>query len=227
MGKASRLEQILTIAEELLVAFDKYFRRPYWVVESYRPTIEEAERSWQYLLNRKIIGPNSRFRPRKENIFSLITKPWDKKWRLVVFDIPEKNRLARDALRKKLKELGFAPLQRSTWISPLAIDPFLEKLDDQISNNSWFFIFQGEINKKDPKELVRELWPIENWKEEAEGLVEKIRGTKEVSAKIKQEFWELVSLHPRVPLDLLPKNWPLTKLAKIFARKNRKSLFVN
>jgi len=42
---------------------------------------------------------------------------WDKKWRLVVFDIPENKRAERDALRKKLKELGLRELQRSLLIT--------------------------------------------------------------------------------------------------------------
>jgi len=43
---------------------------------------------------------------------------WDGKWRLVVFDIPERNRKGRDALRNKLKELGFYELQKSVFIFP-------------------------------------------------------------------------------------------------------------
>ena len=34
-------------------------------------------------------------------------KDWDGKWRLVFFDVPEKIRRGRDALRDKIKELGF------------------------------------------------------------------------------------------------------------------------
>lgn len=49
-----------------------------------------------------------------------INKPpkWDKKWRLVIFDIPEKHKVGRDSLTRKLKELGFYQLQRSVWIYP-------------------------------------------------------------------------------------------------------------
>jgi len=49
-----------------------------------------------------------------------IKKPikWDKLWRLVVFDIPEKERAGRMALAAKLKELGFYPLQKSVFIHP-------------------------------------------------------------------------------------------------------------
>lgn len=43
---------------------------------------------------------------------------WDGKWRFVIFDIPEKNRIARDALRKKLREIGFVQIQKSVWASP-------------------------------------------------------------------------------------------------------------
>ena len=44
-----------------------------------------------------------------------ITKPkhWDKKWRIVFYDIPERYKLGRDALTRKLKDLGFYQLQRS------------------------------------------------------------------------------------------------------------------
>jgi DNA-binding transcriptional regulator PaaX len=44
--------------------------------------------------------------------------PWDKKWRIVVFDIPEKLRRGRDALREKLRNLGFHELQKSVMVFP-------------------------------------------------------------------------------------------------------------
>lgn len=43
---------------------------------------------------------------------------WDKKWRLVTFDIPEKHRKGRQALRHKLRALGFYPLQKSVFVYP-------------------------------------------------------------------------------------------------------------
>lgn len=46
------------------------------------------------------------------------TDKWDHKWRLVIFDIPDEIRKARDALRKKLKELGFIKLQESVFVYP-------------------------------------------------------------------------------------------------------------
>ena len=43
---------------------------------------------------------------------------WDGKWRFVIFDIPEKKRIARDILRSKLKEIGFIQIQKSVWACP-------------------------------------------------------------------------------------------------------------
>lgn len=45
-------------------------------------------------------------------------KNWDGKWRLVVFDIPEKFRVGRDSLREKIKELGFYEFQKSVFVFP-------------------------------------------------------------------------------------------------------------
>jgi len=44
--------------------------------------------------------------------------PWDGMWSLVAFSIPERNRSARDELRKALRWLGFAPLYDGLWVSP-------------------------------------------------------------------------------------------------------------
>ncbi|MFZ2522158.1 MAG: CRISPR-associated endonuclease Cas2 [Minisyncoccia bacterium] len=43
---------------------------------------------------------------------------WDKKWRIVMFDIPEKLKKVRDSLRYQLKRLGFIELQRSVFVFP-------------------------------------------------------------------------------------------------------------
>lgn len=43
---------------------------------------------------------------------------WDRKWRIVIFDIPEKRRDARDELRSTLKTIGFIQLQKSAWVYP-------------------------------------------------------------------------------------------------------------
>lgn len=53
-------------------------------------------------------------------------KKWDKRWRLLIFDIPESKKGARDTLREKLQDLGFYQCQKSVWIHPF---PCLEEIE--------------------------------------------------------------------------------------------------
>lgn len=45
-------------------------------------------------------------------------KSWNEHWHMVMFDIPEKHKSARNALSAKLKKLGFSQWQRSVWVYP-------------------------------------------------------------------------------------------------------------
>ena len=45
-------------------------------------------------------------------------KRWDGRYRLVMFDIPEKRKSTRDRLRLLMNEFGFMRLQNSVWVSP-------------------------------------------------------------------------------------------------------------
>jgi len=49
-----------------------------------------------------------------------IKKPnsWDKKWRMVIFDIPESKKKARNALRQKLRDMDFYCWQKSVFVHP-------------------------------------------------------------------------------------------------------------
>jgi CRISPR/Cas system-associated endoribonuclease Cas2 len=47
-----------------------------------------------------------------------VSKKWDRKWRVLIFDIPEKHRFARDQIRIALLNIGFVRLQNSVWVYP-------------------------------------------------------------------------------------------------------------
>lgn len=61
-----------------------------------------------------------------------IKKPkiWDRRWRVVIFDILELKRVHREAFRGKLKELGFHQLQKSVWVHPFDCRAEVELLRD-------------------------------------------------------------------------------------------------
>lgn len=49
---------------------------------------------------------------------SRLKNRWDKRWRMVIFDIPERRKLTRVRLRSMLHACGFFPLQQSVWVFP-------------------------------------------------------------------------------------------------------------
>lgn len=45
-------------------------------------------------------------------------RKWDRRWRVVIFDIPERRKSMRASLRRFMHEYGFVRLQDSVWIYP-------------------------------------------------------------------------------------------------------------
>lgn len=43
---------------------------------------------------------------------------WDRKWRVIVFDVPNWKSKNRAAFRERIKELGFRLVQKSVWVYP-------------------------------------------------------------------------------------------------------------
>jgi len=75
------------------------------------------------------------------------TKRWDKKWRVLVYDIPTKPKIynnAREALRAKIKDLGFVQLQKSVWVCPYECEDEILYLAENYSVTKYIEIFTVE-----------------------------------------------------------------------------------
>lgn len=64
------------------------------------------------------LGKNLIRQYKLEEMTLIKPKLWDKKWRLVTYDIPVSKNKASDSFRKKMKDLGLYQLQKSIWVSP-------------------------------------------------------------------------------------------------------------
>jgi DNA-binding transcriptional regulator PaaX len=85
-----------------------------------------------------------------------IKKPnkWDKKWRILIFDIEERYKSKREALRGKLKELGLYQLQKSVWVCPYHFQEEVDVLRNFLgfTGAEMTTIIASEIEKE--KELI-------------------------------------------------------------------------
>ena len=68
---------------------------------------------------------------------------WDGKWRMVVFDLPEKKRGLRNKLRKQLRAARFGGLQGSVWISPDPVHRIAEQLQRTTPSCQVMTVFEG------------------------------------------------------------------------------------
>lgn len=89
-------------------------------------------------------------------------KNWDKKWRVLIFDIPEKRRALRNKIRLTLISIGFLLLQDSVWIYPYDCEDLINllKADFKVGKKLLYLIVDSVENDKNfrtafnlPKEL--------------------------------------------------------------------------
>jgi CRISPR/Cas system-associated endoribonuclease Cas2 len=86
-----------------------------------------------------------------ENIKIAKPKSWDGKWRVIIFDIPEKSRESRDALRAKLMRLGFYQIQKSVYVYPFECAREISFLTDYLQIKDFVLIMISEIIQGEEK----------------------------------------------------------------------------
>lgn len=70
---------------------------------------------------------------------------WDQKWRVVIFDVPEKIRLKRNFLRNKLLELGFCQIQKSVYVFPFECTNAITILCQFLATQDYVTVMISEI----------------------------------------------------------------------------------
>ena len=77
-------------------------------------------------------------------------KKWDGRWRMLIFDIPEKKRPLREKIRRTLMHIGFVKLQDSVWIYPYSCEDLvtLLKADFKVGKDLLYLIVDSIENDK-------------------------------------------------------------------------------
>lgn len=69
---------------------------------------------------------------------------WDGNWRLVIFDIPEKRRQARDLFRAKLKQWNFIHFQQSVWGTKKNCTKALRDFIKSVGIEDWVMVVESD-----------------------------------------------------------------------------------
>lgn len=77
---------------------------------------EEKDGAVSIVLNRE--GKKVALRYKLDELSILKPQHWDRRWRVILFDIPETERALRDSLRSRLRQLGTMEFQKSVFVHP-------------------------------------------------------------------------------------------------------------
>lgn len=104
-----------------------YFRREVAELKKYKYISVEKEHG-EYQIRLTALGVHRAIARSFHAI--AIPKPshWDGIWRMVVFDIPDTHKSAREGFREKLKAMGFHSLQKSIFVFPYPCEAELKFL---------------------------------------------------------------------------------------------------
>ncbi len=84
----------------------------------YRNYIEVKEKNGEYYYKLTNKGRDKFEKIIVEELSIKTPKFWDRKWRLVMFDIPADHKASRQQLLSSLRKMNFYMLQQSAWVHP-------------------------------------------------------------------------------------------------------------
>jgi len=145
---------------------------------------------------------------------------WDRKWRIFLFDIPERERSKRRQLTRALAKAGCGCLQGSVWISP-ATPPAVEKL---VSGNDpdcthLLLLRADSKGRKVDARMVAGAWDFEAINERYRELDEILKHFPDVARQDTRNAlaeWtaeenaasrDAIQIDPLLPSELLPKDY--------------------
>lgn len=85
-------------------------------------------------------------------------KKWDGKWRLVIFDIPEKQKRDREKFRYYLKFLGLTQVQESVWAHPFPCREAIAEVCRMYNVSDFVSVFEG--NHLGDDENLRKIFKV-------------------------------------------------------------------
>lgn len=162
-----------------------------------------------------------------ERIYKIEPGPWNKRWCIVSYNIPEKRRGLRDRFRKELNYLGFGLLTNSTWISPNDLTSRVNQVTESLEISSFVEIFSAKhVSGRQPKELVQKCWNLDEinqaykefmdiYQPRYEKIEKKVKQGKKIEesfcfvekTKLVHQYRKFLFIDPDLPKELLPEVW--------------------
>jgi len=162
--------------------------------------------------------------------------PWDGRWHLLTYSIPESKRHLRRRLRVRLLWLGFGALNQATWISPRDLRAEVEQVVDALRLRPYVEFFTAEHHGfSSDEEVVTRCWNLEGLGGFYAAFIARYDPPfQEAQARLRagdpleprecfvqrfmlvHEYRSSPYLDPNLPPELLPSDWPGEKAMRLF-----------
>jgi phenylacetic acid degradation operon negative regulatory protein len=162
-------------------------------------------------------------------------EPWDGRWLLLAYSIPEDRRELRDRLRDRLGWLGFGALGNGLWISPHEVEDQVRDIAADLGIEEHLECFHAEgAGFTEPDRLVARCWDLESLNRRYEAFIARhvpaFQGLREATGpdpasprdsyvrrfQLSHEFREFPLIDPYLPRSLLPPEWAGECAAALF-----------
>lgn len=156
-------------------------------------------------------------------------RPWEGRWLLVAYSVPEEDRKLRDRFRDRLDWLGFGSLGNGLWISPHPVAERVREAARALELSGHVEVFRSEhVAFSDPERLVERCWDLDEindryarfidehlpeYRECRRALEEGEHGAVSPEEcfvrrfRLVHEYREFPLLDPYLPRSLLPDGW--------------------
>lgn len=162
-------------------------------------------------------------------VAQLAKRPWDGRWRMVIFDIEEREKRLRDSFRRKLVSLGFGQWQKSVYITPHDVaDEVRRYLESNKLTPYCAVLIASRADLGDDKALARRVWQLDDLGERYVDLVDHCESVEDELKKgqvdekeittLWDEYKELLFDDPSLPIELLPDGWPAGEAHNSFSQ---------
>jgi phenylacetic acid degradation operon negative regulatory protein len=171
-----------------------------------------------------------------ERIFQPRSEPWDGRWRLLTYSIPESKRSLRRRLRRRLVWLGFGALHQGTWISPRDLRAEVEQVVAALNIRPYVELFDGKhCGFASDEEIAARCWSLKELNDYyADFVTHYVPLLREYEARVAvgnslqpeecfvqrfmlvHEYRSSPYVDPNLPPELLPGDWLGGRATQLF-----------
>jgi len=149
-------------------------------------------------------------------------KKWQGIWYVLSYDVPEKQRAYRDALRGFLKRMRMGYLHRSVWVSPHDIRPEYADLAQAASVDEYAFLLEAKtVLGRPARDIVESAWDWDSlyegqrwyrdvYSENLSRAVQNTFSSEELATLAREEisaYLTVMENDPLLPVELWPSDY--------------------